>query len=143
MWVQGCCYSTLTRPCGGTALAATDVLAWVLTLAAGLRRSQAKTRADLVAAALHVGRGTRSALGRCRPGDTEAKHRIKRVWRFCANDRVHVADALQGLIARLTHRRKKPLLVALDWTANCTAARMPWGRACCGCCGRGGRRGSR
>jgi hypothetical protein len=92
------------------------VIGWVLTIAAGLRLSQAKTLADLVEATVHVGRGTLSAIGRCLPGPTAAKHRIKRAWRFCANDRVHVADVLPAVVRRLTRNRKKPLLVALDWT---------------------------
>jgi hypothetical protein len=94
----------------------TAVFAWVLTVTAGLRRSQAKTLADLVSAALTVSRGTLAALGRALAGDAAAKHRIKRVWRFCDNDRVHVADAMHGVIAALTRKRKKRLLVALDWT---------------------------
>jgi Transposase DDE domain len=92
-----------------------DVVAWVLSVATGLRRSQAKTLADLAAAALHVGRATLAAIGRHLAGEAAAKHRIKRVWRFCANDRVEVSAAMAGVIGRLTRRRKKPLLVALDW----------------------------
>jgi hypothetical protein len=93
------------------------VVGWVLTIAAGLRLSQAKTLADLVGAAVRVGRGTLSALGRCLPGPSAARHRIKRAWRFCANDRVHVSDVMPAVVRRLTRgRKKKPLLVALDWT---------------------------
>lgn len=97
-------------------MSADAVIGWVLTIAAGLRLSQAKTLADLVEAAVHVGRGTLSALGRSLPGPSAAKHRIKRAWRFCSNDRVHAADVLPAVVRRLTRRRKKPLLVALDWT---------------------------
>ena len=92
------------------------VIGWVLTIASGLRLSQAKTLADLVEAAVRAGRGTLSAIGRSLPSSTAAKHRIKRVWRFCANDRVHVSDVLPSVVRRLTRDRKKPLLVALDWT---------------------------
>lgn len=92
------------------------VVGWVLTIAAALRLSQAKTLADLVEAATHVGRGTLSAIGRCLNGTTAAKHKIKRVWRFCDNDRVHVADVMATVVGRITRKRKKPLLVALDWT---------------------------
>ena len=92
------------------------VVGWVLSLATDLRLSQAKTLADLVGAAVQVSRGTLSALGRCLPGSTAAKHRIKRVWRFCDNHRVHAADVMPAVIRRLTKKRKKPLLVALDWT---------------------------
>lgn len=91
------------------------VIGWVLTIAAQLRLSQAKTLADLVEAAVRVSRGTLSAIGRCLRG-TLAKHAIKRVWRFCDNDRVHAADVMPRVIRRLTRKRKKPLLVALDWT---------------------------
>jgi hypothetical protein len=92
------------------------VIGWVLTIAAGLRLSQAKTLADLVEAAARVGRGTLCALGRCLPGPTAVKHRVKRVWRFCDNDRVHVADVMPAVVRRVARKRKKPLLVALDWT---------------------------
>lgn len=97
-------------------MSADAVIGWVLTIAAGLRLSQRKTLADLVAAAAHVGRGTLSAIGRCLPGVTDAKHRIKRTWRFCANERAHPAEVMPRVIRRLTRKRKKPLLVALDWT---------------------------
>jgi len=92
------------------------VLAWVLSVCAGLRRSQAKTAADLVAAALDVGRISLAALGRHLAGEARCKHRIKRAWRFCANRRITVADAMQGVLRRLARRRGgEPLLVALDW----------------------------
>ena len=92
------------------------VIAWVLNIASSLRLSQAKTLADLVAAAVRVSRGTLSAIGRALPNLTSVKHRIKRVWRFCDNDRVHVADVMPEVIGLLTRKRKKKLLVALDWT---------------------------
>jgi len=92
------------------------VIGWVLTVAGRLRLSQAKTLADLVEAACHAGRATLSAIGRCLAGGATAKSRIQRTWRFCDNDRVHVADAMSGFVRRLTRKRKKALLVALDWT---------------------------
>jgi len=88
---------------------------WVLTVCTTLRLSQTKTLADLVGAALRVGRVSLAALGRQLIGEHAAKHKIKRTWRFCANRGVTVADAMQGPIARLCKKRKKPLLVALDW----------------------------
>jgi len=92
------------------------VTAWVLTVAAGLRKSQAKTLAALAAAALGAGRASLAALGRRLAGGALCKHRIKRAWRFCANRRVHVSDAMAGVIDRLGRRhRGAPLLVALDW----------------------------
>jgi hypothetical protein len=92
-------------------------IAWVLTLCADLRRSQAKTLAHLAAAALRVGRVALANIGRKLLGTTTAKHKIKRTWRFGANSRVHVSDAMHGLIRHLCRRRqKKPLVIALDWT---------------------------
>lgn len=94
-----------------------EAYTWVLTLGADLRRSQAKTLAALAAAALQVGRVSLANLGRNLLGPPAAKHRIKRTWRFCANPRVHVSDAMHGLIRRLCQRRRKrPLVIALDWT---------------------------
>jgi len=92
-----------------------EAASWVLTVCATLRLSQAKALADLVAAALSVGRVSLAALGRKLTGEHAAKHKIKRTWRFCANRGVSVPDAMQGPIARLCKKRKKPLQVALDW----------------------------
>jgi hypothetical protein len=104
-----------TRPCGGTALQRDEAVAWVLSRCTALRLSQAKTLADLTATALPVGRASLAALGRGLGGPRDAKHRIQRAWRFCANDRALVSDAMRGPIERLCKRRKRPLLVALDW----------------------------
>jgi hypothetical protein len=90
-------------------------IAWVLSVCSALRQSQAKTLAALVGAALHAGRVSLAALGRKLAGPALCKHRIKRAQRFCANRRVHVADAMRGLIERLCRGRREPLLVALDW----------------------------
>jgi len=142
----------------------TDAMAWVLSVCAGLRASQAQTLADLVAAALGVGRVSLAALGRRMAHPTAAKHRIKRTWRFVANQRVEVSTAMRGVIGQRVRRRKKPLIVSLDWTeirgfctlvaatplagravpliwasipkACCSAARTASKKACCACCGR-------
>jgi len=91
-----------------------EAVAWVVTVCAGcLRLSQAKTLSALVAAALRVERVSLANLGRAACGSAE--HQIKRCWRFCANDRVEPSDAMRGVVGRLVRRRKKPLLVALDW----------------------------
>jgi hypothetical protein len=93
-----------------------EAVSWVLSLCYALRLSQAKTLADLVGSALSVARVSLANLGRNLLGDSHAKHKIKRTWRFCANDRVAVSDAMSGLIKRLRKaKKKKPLLVALDW----------------------------
>lgn len=91
-----------------------EATAWVVMLCAvSLRLSQAKTLADLVAAAMSVQRVSLAAIGRQMAG--AAKHQIKRCWRFIANDRVETTDAMRGIVARLVKKRKKALIVALDW----------------------------
>jgi hypothetical protein len=92
----------------------TAVLAWVLSLCPDLRLSQRKTLADLAHACLRTGRVSLAAIGRNIDSPAAAKHRIKRAWRFCANHRIQVADAMAGVVRRLS-RRGEPLLVALDW----------------------------
>jgi hypothetical protein len=91
------------------------ILAWVLSVCSALRRSQAKTLAELVAAAVPTERVSLANLGRAMDGPTRCKHKIKRVGRFVANRRVTVADGMAGVIARLARRRTEPLVVALDW----------------------------
>ncbi len=91
-----------------------EATAWVMIVcAASLRLSQAKTLAALVAAALSVERVSLAAIGRHMLGSV--KHQIKRCWRFCANERIETADAMRGIVARLLKKRKKALVVALDW----------------------------
>lgn len=96
----------------------TQAISWVLALCAPyLRLSQAKTLSALVAATLGAARISLSEIGRRLVGPVAAKHRIKRTWRFVANERVEASDAMRGVVAQiLRHRRKKPLLVAFDWT---------------------------
>lgn len=91
------------------------ILAWVLSVCSTLRKSQAKTLAQLVTAAVPTQRATLANLGRAMVGEARCKHKIKRVGRFIANHRVTVADAMTGVIARLTRRKDVPLVVALDW----------------------------
>jgi hypothetical protein len=103
-----------------------DAIAWVLSVCTDLRLSQAKTLSELVAATVHVGRVSLAAIGRLLTGPAAAKHRIKRTWRFVANDRVVISDAMSGLVRQLAQRyrklqrrgrrRRSPLLIAFDWT---------------------------
>ena len=112
-----------------------DVIAWVLSVTASLRLSQSKTLSVLVAAALGTARVSLAELGRHLTGPAAAKHRIKRAWRFTANERIEVATAMRGVVRRLLkRRRKRPLVVAFDWTevgGFCTlmAAAVMKGRA--------------
>jgi hypothetical protein len=94
-----------------------QAITWIMTVCTDLRLSQTKTLAQLVAATLGAGRVSLAAIGRRLAGTTSAKHKIKRTWRFTSNRRVVVSDAMRGVIARLCQRRKKkPLVVSLDWT---------------------------
>lgn len=88
--------------------------AWVISVCTGsLRLSQVKTLSVLVAAALCVQRISLANLGRMMLGTT--KHQIKRGWRFCANQRIETADAMRPIVRRMLKKRKKKLLIALDW----------------------------
>lgn len=95
---------------------------WINSVCVGLRKSQSKTLGDLVSAALRIARVSLAELGRLLAEDRDgfAKHQIKRVWRFTANDRVHISDAMQGPLQWLFHSRKRwkkrPLVVTCDWT---------------------------
>lgn len=91
------------------------ILSWVLSVGASLRKSQAKTLAALVCAAVPTQRATLANIGRAMAGSARCKHKIKRAGRFIANTRVAVADAMAGVIARLARRKDTPLVVALDW----------------------------
>ena len=92
----------------------TEAIAWVVSVCAGcLRLSQAKTLAALVASAMRVERASLANIGRGIVG--KAKHQIKRCWRFVDNDRVEAADAMRGVVKKALRRRKKPLVVAVDW----------------------------
>ena len=99
-----------------------DAAAWVLSLCIGcLRKSQAKTLAALVAAALGSPRLTLAGLGRQIAGPVCVKHKIKRVWRFITNPRVEPLDVCRAVVHRLVRRhvrklKGRPLLVSFDWT---------------------------
>lgn len=97
-----------------------DAIAWVLsTCIIVLRRSQAKTLSQLVAAAMACPRASLASIGRAVAGT--AKHQIKKVHRFCANSRVETADAMRGVMNHVLTRRTfrqlgGTLVVSLDWT---------------------------
>jgi hypothetical protein len=93
-----------------------DAIAWMLSLCACLRLSQAKTLSDLSVAACSMGRASLAELGRCLAKTTSVavKHCIKRVDRFLDNARIEPPEAMRGLIEWLAQPRKK-LLVIMDW----------------------------
>lgn len=100
-----------------------EAIGWVLAVGSeGLRLSQAKTLNELVGTAIRVGRVSLAEIGRQLEGPAAAKHRIKRCWRFTANNRLVVSDAMQGVLRQLRkrkHWKKKPLLGAMDGTEVC------------------------
>lgn len=92
-----------------------DAIAWVVSVCAvSLRLSQAKTLSILVGSAMRVERISLANIGRAMSG--LVKHQIKRCWRFCANDRIETADAMSGVLQRLLKKRRKKLVISLDWT---------------------------
>jgi hypothetical protein len=93
-----------------------SIITWIACVTSKLLPSQSRTLAVLVAAAVRVERPNLATIGRQLAGPSTAKSAIKRAWRFTDNHRVEVADAMQGVIARLVRKRKKRLLVSFDWT---------------------------
>ena len=93
-----------------------SILGWITCVTSNLLPSQSATLGALVAAAIRVERPNLATVGRQMAGPTTAKSAIKRFWRFTDNHRVEVADAMAGVIDRLVRKRKKRLIVSLDWT---------------------------
>jgi hypothetical protein len=102
----------------GATVSTQSILEWIACVTANLLPAQSRTLALLVVAAIRTERPNLASLGRRLAGPTTAKSAIKRAWRFTDNARVEVADAMTGVIARLTRRRrKKRLIISFDWTA--------------------------
>lgn len=93
-----------------------SILAWVISVTSNLRPSQSNTLAELVAAATRTERPNLATIGRRMAGEVSTKHTTKRAWRFTCNPRVEVAAAMAGVIRKIARRRKKRLLISLDWT---------------------------
>ena len=93
-----------------------SILEWVACVTSNLLPSQSRTLAALVAAAARTERLNLATIGRKMAGAVSAKHTIKRAWRFTCNRRVEIHQAMAGVVKKLTQRRKKPLIVSLDWT---------------------------
>jgi len=93
-----------------------SIVGWVLAVTSNLLPSQSRTLAALVAAAVRTERLNLASIGRGMAGAVSAKHTIKRAWRFTCNRRVEVHQAMAVVVAKLARRRKRPLIVSLDWT---------------------------
>jgi hypothetical protein len=107
---------TESRTVEGATVSTQSILAWVVGVTSNLLPTQSATLAALVAAAVRLERVNLVTIGRAMAGEVAAKHTIKRAWRFTCNRRVEVADAMSGVIKKLTRRRRKRLIVSLDWT---------------------------
>src|SRR5262249_38169505 len=93
-----------------------SIVQWIASVTSNLLRSQSATLAVLVAAAIRTERPNLARMGREMAGPITAKSDIKRAWRFTCNERIDITEAMAGVIARLVKKRKKRLLVSLDWT---------------------------
>jgi hypothetical protein len=90
------------------------VLSGILSVCVLLCKSQAKTLAALVCAAVPTHWATLVNIGRAMNGNTRCPHKIKSVGRFMANPRVSVADARAGVIVRRVRRKDVPWVVTRD-----------------------------
>lgn len=91
-----------------------EAIAWVVNVCSSyLLLSQAKTLGVLVSSAMRCNRISLANIGRQMQGTV--KHQIKRCWRFCANDRIETADAMRGIVEKMLKKRKKKLLISVDW----------------------------
>jgi len=91
----------------------------LLSCSQTLRQSQAKALSVLVCGALGLVRGTLIGLAVCLAQHglaSTVKGALKRVWRFVDNDAVEVHKAIAPVWQRLLKKRRKKLLIALDWT---------------------------
>jgi hypothetical protein len=91
------------------------ILSWLLANVEGMVRSRAKTLAAITAGAMRMQGTGVLALGRAMQGPTAAKHRIKRVDRFLANEKVEL-DAVHGAVFHQFRPRRGPTVVLADWT---------------------------
>jgi hypothetical protein len=91
------------------------IMKWFDQNLQGVRRSRRKTLAHLVAGAMKMkGLGV-LALGRAMDGPVDAKHRIKRVDRFLANEGLELDEISRVLFNVLRGSEKRPI-VLVDWT---------------------------
>lgn len=80
-----------------------------------VRRSRRKTLAHVVAGAMRMKGVGVLALGRAMDGPTTAKHRIKRVDRFLANEDLELFEVSKTLFNVLRGPDREPV-VLVDWT---------------------------
>lgn len=92
-----------------------SILAWLETNVKGMRRSRAKTLAEIVPAAMSmVGVGV-LALGRAMETGVACKHNIKRVDRFLGNTALETEALARGVFEAFAPEPGRVLVLA-DWT---------------------------
>lgn len=91
------------------------ILSWVVSNVEGMRLSRCKTFAAVVVAALAMRGVGVLALGRAMPGETAAKHSIKRVWRFFRNEQFE-AEALFAALFMFLRPPTGRTIILVDWT---------------------------
>lgn len=92
-----------------------EILSWLESNVKGMRRSRAKTLADIVPAAMALlGVGVLS-LGRAMATATTCKHNIKRVNRFLGNESFETQALAQGIFDTFAPASGRVLVLA-DWT---------------------------
>ena len=92
-----------------------SVVPWIVSLCPLLRRSQAKTLAELAIGAMRARRISQADIGRSLRTEALPKHSIKRVSRFVRNNRVNLAEGCRGLVALAAKASGRCLVVAVDW----------------------------
>lgn len=94
---------------------AQEVFGWLSSHIKGMRLSRLKTLSAIVAGAMKMkGVGVLS-LGRAMDGETSAKHRIKRVWRFLKNPGTENLQVSRSLLQSLIPAKGR-IIVLCDWT---------------------------
>ena len=91
------------------------IMKWCDQNLQGVRRSRRKTLAHIVAGAMKMKGVGVLALGRAMDGPVIAKHRIKRVDRFLANEELELFEIANLLFNVLRGQEKHPVVLA-DWT---------------------------
>ena len=80
-----------------------------------LRKSQRKTISALVPGLLERGRVGYAEIARGMKDKVSVRHRIRRISRFCKNDRLNLLAVSKGMV-RWLGQPGTPIVVALDWT---------------------------
>lgn len=93
----------------------TEILTWLEANVKGMRRSRAKTLADIVPAAMALHGVGVLELGRAMETGTTCKHNIKRVNRFLGNAALEVEALAEGIFQAFAPASGRVLVLA-DWT---------------------------